>query len=622
MTDILKNYAVYVPFPVIACVLALLLTRLAITVLPKIGLVDMPRGRHQHEAPVPVGGGIAIWTAFLASAGLMLLSPGQGEVRTFFAEFSIPALLILITGLIDDRYELRSTVKLLVQIGIGVLLYWMDCGIIRLLGHELPVWLGLPVTVIWCVVIINAFNLIDGLDGIAAGLASISSFLLAVWTLISGSDSVVTMALLLCFCGSCLGFLRYNFSPAKIFMGDTGSMFIGLVFAYFSMNYSVKSVTFAALLVPLMAVGVPIFDVMLAVWRRFFRRYIRKDRNSSIMQGDHDHLHHRILKETGQQRKTAYIIYGIAGVLSLLTIAGVFLYSKMPGLIFFVILIAFFTLIRYATIEVFDTIDTVTRGLKTPHRNFIVTAIHPVLDSICVLIAFLVCRKFYHSFLPNADMGWWILSFVAPFTICLCCSGVYRTFWLRAGIWRYHLLLRYLLAAGGVCLVLNILICKYYLHAESGGLYGFFLVFLLLTLFLISAERFVLRYYESFAFRQLYVKNQEKTETERILIYGGGLTCRLFLSCLYCNTANAPRNVQITGIMDDNPALRRLNVYGFYVLGGLEQLEQIYEQKPFDEIMITLKNTSPEQMANLREFSRTHNIRLKQFVCGETDAAI
>ena len=618
----------YIFCPLLGLLLSTVLTFLAIRVLPKFKMVDVPRGRHQHEKIVPRGGGIAVSIAFFIVALLLLLlfyhtgNRNFGELQQLLHNFSIPAALILVVGIIDDRFELRSMVKLLFQIAAGLIFYFEGCGITLLFWHELPAFLSLILTVVWCVTIINAFNLIDGLDGVAAGLGAISSFLLAAWSWISGYNEAMVL-ILLCFGMTNLGFLRYNFSPAKIFMGDTGSMFIGLFFAYVSMQYSTKSVTFTALMVPLAAVGIPIFDVFLAIWRRAWRKYISKESGSNIMQGDHDHLHHRILKETGKSGKTALIIYGLAIGLSLLAMVSEFLRTSFPTLVFVVVLVAIFAMIRYANIELYDTLTSVAKGFDVPHRNFLLAAMHPVLDSLLVLLALFLSSKLYGILLPFAWGGWWYLLFLAPFVLILCFSGIYRTFWLRAGILQYYKLIRLLIVCGAAGYVLNGFIWHYSMGISGKELFAassYYLIFWGISCGLILAERFLLHYYESFGYRRLFIRNQGKnSEMPKVLIYGGGLNCRMYISGLYCNFGKDVESVKIVGIMDDNPALRNLNVYGFKVLGGLNDISQLYACRKFNKVVIACEELQPENLEKLKKFCTEKNIELKKFICGEKE---
>lgn len=619
-------FTIYLLHIAAGAVLTALLTKAAIRILPRLQMIDIPRGRHQHEVAVPRGGGVAIWAAFfavVASLGIYTASKGlpvAAEIRTFLRIFSIPALILLVVGLIDDRFELRSVVKLICQIIVGVIFYLEGCGITLLFGHTLPAVLSLAVTVVWCVVIINAFNLIDGLDGLAAGLGAISSFLLAAWSWISGYNSVMVL-IPLCF-GMCnLGFLRYNFSPAKIFMGDTGSMFIGLFFAFLSMQHSTKSVTFTALLVPLAAVGVPIFDVFLAVWRRGMRKYIQKDGNTAIMQGDHDHLHHRILKETGKTGRTALIIYGLAIMLSLLAMLNEFLRTSFPTLVFLMLLIGFATVIRYSNIELYDTLSSVAKGVKVPHRNFLLGAVHPALDTLLVLLAIFISSRMYGGLLPFEWISWWYLLFLAPFVLVLCFSGIYRTFWLRAGILQYYKLIRLLVVAGILGYILNGAIWYFAMGLDRAGRLaasGYYLIFWMFAAGLILGERFLLHYFESFGYRRLFIRNQGRnSKMPRILIYGGGLSCRMYVSSVYCSFSTGVEAVRIIGIMDDNPALTSLNIYGFKVHGGIDRIETIWEDTHFDKVVIACENLQPENFEKLKKFCSEKQVELKKFICTE-----
>ena len=624
-TAILKGISLFLPYPALGLLISAGLTYLAIFFLPRFGFVDIPRGRHQHEKPIPRGGGIAIVTAFFLTVFLFRVSlidkniDLYNDIQFFFSKFWLPALIIFIIGVLDDRYELRSWFKLLFQIAAGVVFYLEGAGISKIFIYPIPTPLGLAITICWSVVIINAFNLIDGLDGVAAGLAAIASFFLAVWTiLIGGSQAMVVI--LLTFSACCLGFLRFNFSPARIFMGDTGSTFLGLFFAYISMQYSAKSVTLTALLVPLAAIGVPMFDVFLAIWRRFFRRYINKDSNSSIMQGDHDHLHHRILKETGIQRKTAWIIYALASGLCLLAMIGVFLEESSSAMILVLLLLTLFVMIRYASIELFDTLTCVGKGLRIPHKNLILTAIHPLLDGLTVLLAFMLTRYYFLDVLTDKRPETFLyFSHIAPFVLILCLSGIYRTYWLRAGIIQYYRLVRLLAIAGVAGYVINSIVCLHLIKLSDNDMHKytvFYMLFFLLLSTGILLERFLIHFYESWGYRRLFIRNQGKISSlKKVLIYGGGLLCRVYATQQYCGFKGNRENIKVIGIIDDSHALKNLNVYGFNVLGTLDDLEKIYSKKPFDSIVIANSNLPDNKAQILRDFCQKHKVELEIQIC-------
>lgn len=205
----------------------------------------------------------------------------------------------------------------------------------------------------------------------------------------------------------------------------------------------------------------------------------------------------------------------------------------------------------------------------------------------------------------------------APFIIIFCCSGIYNTFWLRAGIIQYYKLARLLLVAGIAGYILN---CSVYIYilkypAELLAQFSVFYVsYVLWVIVTIAGERFLIRYYESFGYRRLAMRNQGKnSDGNRVIIYGGGLLCRMYVYRLYCGRKS--ENVKIVGVIDDNPALSRLNVYGFNVLGTIRQLEEIYQKYPFDTIVVTCKELSGGKLRRLQGFQKKYDVKLINFVC-------
>ena len=311
MNSALSNMVGILPYFLAAGVLSLGITKLCTILMPRIGMVDIPRDRHMHKAPTPVGGGIAIsLTFFILGSCFVILHCGIGSCFDVFAVrgFFIPAAVITVTGVIDDRFELKSLVKLAVQVGVAVYFYFAGVSIDSVGGIILPDWLSLLLTVCWTVGIINAFNLIDGLDGVAAGLSAISAFFLAFLSL--NNDNPVLALFSMIVCGACLGFLRYNFHPARIFMGDTGSMFLGFILAGISVIGAVKCAATIALIVPILALGVPIMDTTFAIIRRYRG-------GVPIFKPDKGHLHHRLLDLGFSQKQAVLLMYVISALLGL-----------------------------------------------------------------------------------------------------------------------------------------------------------------------------------------------------------------------------------------------------------------------------------------------------------------
>jgi UDP-GlcNAc:undecaprenyl-phosphate GlcNAc-1-phosphate transferase len=278
----------------------------------RVGAVSHPGGRHIHQTPIPRLGGLSIGIAFFAP--LLLLCFVKSSVATVFraeAQRSIGLLLgaILMTtvGALDDWRGVRALYKLYVQIAAGVIAFAFG---FRIGAVQLPVVgvlemgvFELPITVLWIIAIVNAVNLIDGLDGLAGGVVFFAAFTNLVVAYLS--NSVFVSLLMASLLGAVLGFLFYNFNPARIFMGDSGSYFLGFILATSSITGQLqKASTAVALLVPIVSLGVPILDTMLAIVRRFLQR-------RSIFSPDRGHIHHRLLDMGLTHRRAVLLIYGV-----------------------------------------------------------------------------------------------------------------------------------------------------------------------------------------------------------------------------------------------------------------------------------------------------------------------
>lgn len=649
-------------YPLAAFAVSLILTRLCIIVLPHLGFMDMPKGRHIHKKPVPRAGGIGFILAFWFSIGLYVAKLTKGDIAKLadlqVGQFLLPlgaaSIILFLTGMYDDRFDMPSVIKLMLHISAGATVYFLGGGIETIFDIQLPHYLSLIITICWTIGIVNAFNLIDGLDGLAAGLASISSVCIATWILISGGNLPMVI-LLFIFCAACLGFLVFNFSPARIFMGDTGSMFLGLFFAMTSMDQcSRPAVTVAALLVPLVAIGVPIFDVLLAIWRRSVRRFgfhMLKDNldnaevvtelehgidstgrigiktviegNGGVMDADQDHLHHRLLRESHNKTSRAVLLmYALSVIFSLAAIALTFIGRSMPALAFLLVIIGVFFTLRLANIELLASMSVVAQGVRIPRKSFLLTATHPLLDVLLVTASFF----FVYLILPREVRpcyNWYLfLILVVPYFLVLIFSGIYRTYWLRAGIERQYRLLKLLILAACVSFILlNICAMKGWICPGLSKRMAL-VIFLLQTSFsfgAILAERFLLHFFEAFAIRSYYLRNTPEASQHKTIVYGGGLGCRMYINRLY-SSHRFSFPFQILGIVDENPSLQKLNVYGFEVLGTSKDLEKLYEKKPFDTIVLTTANISGEIIDRLRIFANAHDVRLTMFLAQEYPA--
>ncbi len=286
------------------------------------GWVDSPTpDRHFHCKPVPRLGGVAIFLSFTILVGVSLAAPkllnlsAPFSVRTTLAILG-PALIVFLMGVYDDLRSLGPYWKFGIQSFAAVLLYFGGIGIHRLdllsAGQALHIAIGLPLTILWVLLITNAFNLIDGLDGLAAGSALFSTVVVFTVSLVMQNHLVAFLTIVLA--GGILGFLRYNFNPATIFLGDSGSQFIGFMLSALALAGSQKAPTMVAVAIPVVSLGLPILDVVLAVIRRFLS-------GKPLFKGDDEHIHHKLLKRGFSQREAVLTLYAVTAGFALLSLA-------------------------------------------------------------------------------------------------------------------------------------------------------------------------------------------------------------------------------------------------------------------------------------------------------------
>ena len=317
------NFLIRVGLALLAAgVISFLITPLVKHLAVKVGAMDVPKDdRRMHSIPIPRMGGLAIFIGFLLST-LAFSRPLDRGLQAIL----LGAIIIVILGVFDDKYALGAKLKLVVQLlATAIVVFYGDLRIDRLtnpFGSSLySYWdLGIfsyPITIIWIVAITNAVNFIDGLDGLACGVSCISSLnLLIIALLVSDAKVAILMAALT---GACLGFVPYNFNPAKIFMGDTGSTFLGFMLATVSIQGLFKAYAAISFVVPFLLLGLPIFDICFAVIRRVAS-------GRSPMEADRGHFHHRLIDMGFSQKQSVAIAYVLTGILGLaavlLTVSG------------------------------------------------------------------------------------------------------------------------------------------------------------------------------------------------------------------------------------------------------------------------------------------------------------
>jgi UDP-GlcNAc:undecaprenyl-phosphate GlcNAc-1-phosphate transferase len=311
-------------------VIALLLTPLCRDLAIKFGMLDQPdNDRKIHQNPIPRVGGLPIVIALLGSFGVLLVLPLRGGdmLRGNLAllwRLSPAAILVCMVGFLDDIFGMKPRHKLLGQIVGALLVFAAGIHFTGVGSLKFPLWLALPATVVWLVGCTNALNLIDGLDGLAAGVGFIATITILIAARLQGNMPLVLATAPLA--GALLGFLRYNFNPATVFLGDCGSLLIGFLLGCYGLLWNEKSTTMVGITVPLIAFSIPLLDTSLSIVRRFLRR-------QPIFGADRGHIHHKLLARGLAPRSAALVIYVACAFGSILSLASV-AHEQLAGVIF------------------------------------------------------------------------------------------------------------------------------------------------------------------------------------------------------------------------------------------------------------------------------------------------
>ena len=320
---------------IVSSILSLLLTPLVRNLFRRIGVVDQPDlARKVHDHAIPRVGGIAIALAYTLAFGLLFLTRLHAGtiIRDAFPliwKLFPAAGVIFLIGLLDDIIRLRPWQKLTGQFVAASVAFFAGVQIHTLGGENFKnVWWSFPATVIWLIACSNALNLIDGVDGLAAGVA----FVAASTTLLAAAmqHNVELMLATVPLAGCLLAFLRYNFNPATIFLGDSGSLFIGFLLGCYGVLWSQKSATMLGMTAPLIALSIPLLDTSLAILRRFLRR-------QPIFVGDRGHIHHRLLDRGLTPRRVALLLYGICALAAMFSLSLASSHFEVPVILLFCI---------------------------------------------------------------------------------------------------------------------------------------------------------------------------------------------------------------------------------------------------------------------------------------------
>ncbi len=572
--------AALLPAFVISAVVAGLVRRLA----PRLGLVDRPRLDRWHRRPVPRLGGLAIYLGFTAP----LVAHPPADLDLF------PLLLggaaIFLVGLVDDLVRLENRPKLILLIVCAALPVALG-----LRFTMMPPILGAALAMVWILGATNAFNWLDNMDGVAAGIAVIAAATMAAVSLLPGSGGLASVALLLV--GASAGFLVHNFPPAKVFMGDAGSGFLGFTLAAIAVMDSPRAASNVLLpvLVPGLILAVPIFDTAVVTVQRLMHR-------RSIFQGGRDHPAHRLVAMGLPERKAVLVLYGLsvlAGAAALLaarldTVAGL-----LTSLVFGLSLVALGVVL--SEIRVYehelagDGVTLLPRAFTNKRWIAVI-----VLDLVLVSIAYIGAHYLRYDGQLRAPVVEAIVT-TLPVTASAKVVGFYLTGVYR-GSWRYATALDFTRVAtgGSVGSLLGIVALFLWTRLE-GFSRGALVMDWLLTLVLVAGSRL------SLTVLREYLASQAEAG-RRVLIFGAGQRGVLLLRELRENG----HDYRPVGFVDDDPAKRGTFVQGLRVLGTRTDLPRLIREMGVEEIILAISSGSPELLAEVQAICTAAGAGLKR----------
>lgn len=585
-----------------SAILALGLTPLVRALARRYGMVARPKTDRWHKKPTAMLGGIAVWLSIVVSYLVFIRPPAQGwgHFPGSFVDVVIGASTFLfLVGLADDFLHTKPYQKLIGQVmGSAFIIYY---------GLTLP-WTGysalnVALTIFWLIGITNAVNLLDNMDGLAAGIAIIASGFLALSFLSAGQ--ITEAILLVTFAGALLGFLAYNSSPASIFMGDCGSMFIGFFLAsaaLVNVSGGRSRSLLPVLAVPILVLFIPIFDTT-------FVTILRKLSGRAASQGGRDHTSHRLVALGTSERHAVWLLYGLAalsGVLALL-VQQVKLDVSLAAIAGFTIVLTLLG-VYLAGVKVYDETEEALAAGDNSLYAFLIDLSYKrrifevLLDVILILLAY--WGAYAVKFGALSGSGAWtlflrtlpILVFVkmAAFLV----MGVYR------GIWRYTGLDDLIVFAKAVVLgsVLSVIAVLFAFRFEGFSRTVFIIDGVLMFMFL-AGSRLAFR-----LFRQV-IPIAKSVEGRRVLIYGAGDGGELLLRELLNNRGLKYSPI---GFVDDDPAKSGKLIHGLKVYAGNGDLTSLCRQHEVDEVLISSSRMPETRLQEILEFCRSQDILVKR----------
>lgn len=597
-------------------------TRLMIWLGPKLGLMDQPDARRVHQTAVPRAGGLAVWGTFLLAVGVTAWSGvgGSGGGLPGTLAFGISSVILVLVGVVDDRRGVPALVKLACQMAAAAVYWWLKPGGSgNLFGLAVPWFVDLGCWIVWIVLLINAFNLIDGLDGLCGGLVAISLTCMVALEVAQGHwGHALGLGLMVASIG---GFLVYNRNPARIFLGDTGSMVLGLFLATMVSDVVGKKTLLGSVLLPVAVAGVPLIDVMLAIWRRSVRNVLSQWSGNGavgIFAPDKDHLHHRLLARGWSQRKVTRVLHGLAILVSVLALLPTLMGSTgvlLAALSAFVI--GLLGLRHLASVEFIQSGNLIHLAVKRRTSEWRRRLIYFLYDAGALVLgcvaALIVDSNFGHrAFLLSEP---WSLTLVFTGTGLAMLLGlkIYRRVWSRAR------LREFMLVAGG--LMLAAAAAGTLIDVSAGDLTWRMQRVCLMAGFFSTVMVLVPRSLPE-VLRELAVdsihrqKHRVPRSVKRVVVYGAGDLGNLYLDYLASIPPDHFEQFQVLGFIDDKKELRARLIRGFEVMGSLEDLPRLGRELRLDGVILAIDRMDEVRRVRLQGMLGDLDMGFHEWSCG------
>jgi UDP-GlcNAc:undecaprenyl-phosphate/decaprenyl-phosphate GlcNAc-1-phosphate transferase len=579
--------------PAVSFALALALTPVVRALARRWDFVAKPKIDRWHKNPTAMMGGVGIWLAVVGTYLVLVPHTKQGWVVVGAASF------LFFVGLIDDWLHVKPYQKLIGQV-IGTAIV-VNYGLVLPWTRSLPV--NMLITIFWLIGITNAINLLDNMDGLATGIAAIASCFLT-FNFLTGNQmtEAVMMAV---FAAALLGFLIYNSNPASIFMGDSGSMFIGFFLAGAALvNVSGgRSRSFVPVLaVPILVLFIPIFDTT-------FVTILRKLSGRAASQGGRDHTSHRLVALGMSERRAVWMLYGLAGLSGFLAIVVRQLKADVS-----LALLAGFTLVLtllgvyLAGVKGYDEEEDIRAARDTPLFAFLVDFSYKrrifevLLDVILIVLAY--WSAYAIEFEPFSNSPAWKLFLRTLPVLVVVRLAAFLFFGVYRGIWRYtsidDLVAFAKAVAAGSIVSLVIVLFKFRFQGFSRAI---FVIDALVMLMLLAGSRVAFRF-----FRQALPAG-DMDKGRRVLIYGAGDAGELLLRELLNNLQLGYAPV---GFMDDDPKKQGKVIHGFRVFGGNGMLSKMVSDHQIEQLLISTPRISAERLAAVARECEARNVELKR----------